>query len=251
MDRLVYDRMNQQEAVHWWFAARRDLILTTIKRLVRLPEGADILEAGCGTGGNIEMLTSLGRLDAFEFDDAARAIASEKARFDIPHGALPHDVPFAGKSYDLIGLFDVLEHIEDDRATLASLGSRLKLGGQLLVTVPALPWLWSRHDERHHHFRRYTRISLRKAAEAAGLRVDHIFYFNTFLLPVAIGLRALKSLTRSQEPDDTLPGPFLNAALRKVFSSERHLIGRLKMPVGLSVCAVLSGETPARDQAVR
>jgi SAM-dependent methyltransferase len=239
MDRLVYDRMNQQEAVHWWFVARRDLIRTTIERLIPLPKGGEILEAGCGTGGNIAMLMSLGHLDAFEFDEQARVIASEKGKCQIAYGALPDDIPFAGKSYDLVGLFDVLEHIQDDQATLAGLGARLRPGGKLLVTVPALPWLWSKHDVRHHHFRRYTRKSLRKVAEAAGLQVEQSFYFNTFLLPVAMALRGIKALTRSQAPDDTLPGPGLNKALYTVFSSERHLIGRLRMPIGLSVCAIL------------
>jgi SAM-dependent methyltransferase len=240
MDRLVFERMNQQEAVHWWFVARRDMIRTTIERLIKLPAGADILEAGCGTGGNIDMLMRLGHLDAFEFDTEARVIAAAKSGSEVPFGALPDDIPFAGKTYDLIGLFDVLEHIEDDHATLANLGARLKPGGRILVTVPALPWLWSQHDVRHHHFRRYTRATLAKVATKAGLRVERSFYFNSFLLPVAVGLRAAKALTRSAAPDDTLPGPLLNRALRRVFASERHLIGRLRLPIGLSVCAILA-----------
>ncbi|WP_306117700.1 MULTISPECIES: class I SAM-dependent methyltransferase [unclassified Roseitalea] len=240
MDRLVYERMDEQEAVHWWFAARRDLIGATIERLIRLPDRPAILEAGCGTGGNLRMLASLGDLDAFEYDEAARAIAETKADVAVGHGALPDVIPFAPKRYDLIGLFDVLEHIEDDRATLNRLGERLAPDGRLFVTVPALPWLWSAHDERHHHFRRYTRRSLRRTAQEAGLAVQDCFYFNSLLLPVAVAMRAVKAALRSDSPDDTLPANWLNGALYRVFASERHLVGRLPMPVGLSVCAILA-----------
>lgn len=239
MDRLVYERMDEQEAAHWWFAARREMIRTTIARLIELPVQADILEAGCGTGGNLAMLMELGALDAFEFDAQARAIAAQKAKIDVPFGALPDDIPFAPKRYDLIGLFDVLEHIEDDHATLARLGERLKDEGRLLVTVPALPWLWSKHDERHHHFRRYTKRSLSRTAAEAGLVAERCFYFNSFLLPVAVGMRAVKAVLRSDSPDDTMPSTGLNRALYAVFASERHLVGRIGLPIGLSVCAIL------------
>lgn len=244
MDRLVYERMNEQEAVHWWFTARRKIIGATIERLIKPSPEADILEAGCGTGGNLEMLMGYGTLDAFEFDSVAREIAAEKSQLEVPFGTLPDDIPFGSKTYDLIGLFDVLEHIEDDEATLAQLGKRLKSDGKILVTVPAFPWLWSQHDERHHHFRRYTRKSLKTVAENNGLKVEECFYFNSLLLPVAIGLRALKAITRSDAPDDTMPSPWLNKLLYTVFSWERNFIGRIHLPLGLSVCAVLKQAQP-------
>lgn len=105
--------------------------------------------------------------------------------------------------------------------------------------MPALPWLWSKHDERHHHFRRYTRRSLRETAAAAGLAAERCFYFNSFLLPVAVGMRAIKAALGSDSPDDTMPSAGLNRALYAVFASERHLVGRIGMPIGLSVCAIL------------
>lgn len=239
MDRLVFERMNEQEAVHWWFVARRDLIRTTIKRVLNLPAKAEILEAGCGTGGNLELLQKLGTLDAFEYDHLAREIASGKSKLEVAFGALPNDIPFGQKPYDMIAIFDVLEHIEDDVAALRELGTRLKAEGKVFVTVPALPWLWSPHDERHHHFRRYTGKRFRQTAQAAGLRVEKLFYFNSFLLPFVIGLRLVKTLIRSQSADDNLPAAWLNKLLYKIFTSERHLIGRVRMPIGLSIAAIL------------
>lgn len=239
MDRDVYARMDQLEANHWWFVGRREIIRAAITKLIPLPQKPSILEAGCGTGGNLAMLSSLGDLDAFEFDDIARKRAEEKSNRSLPFGALPDRIPGDDSAYDLIGLFDVLEHVEADEASLAALGARLTPEGRLILTVPAYGWLWSKHDERHHHFRRYTKASLTEAAQAAGLKVERSFYFNSFLFPVVVAIRALKALFRRDTPDDDLPGPIINRLLSRVFRTERHLVGTIPMPFGLSLCAVL------------
>lgn len=239
MERAVFDRMNELEAEHWWFVARRKVIAALVGRNLSHQERATILEAGCGSGGNLQMLAQFGQVDAFEYDGPAREAAKAKSGLDIQFGALPMDLPFDDRRYDLIGLFDVLEHVEADTASLAALGRRLSETGVILVTVPAFPFLWSRHDERHHHFRRYTRASLAEVAAKAGLRVRYSSYFNFFLFPAAVLSRGLKRLTGSDEPDDAMPAGPVNAVLTRIFSAERHLVGRLRLPVGLSLAAVL------------
>lgn len=239
MDRTVYDRMNELETTHWWFVARRGIIAALIGRFLPRKDEAQILEAGCGSGGNLVMLGRFGRVDAFEYDATARQHAAEKSRLDVRFGALPDDLPFEDRRYDLIGLFDVLEHVEPDSASLAALAGRLTERGVILVTVPAFPFLWSRHDERHHHFRRYTRASLAQVAAKAGLKVRYSSYFNFFLFPAAVVARWLKRMTGSDKPDDRLPPATVNAVLMRIFGIERHLIGRLRLPVGLSLAAVL------------
>ena len=152
---------------------------------------------------------------------------------------LPDALPFAGSTYDLIGLFDVLEHIQDDVGSLVALRERLGEGGKILVTVPALPFLWSGHDVRHHHFRRYTAASLSEVARKAGLKVTYSSYFNFFLFPLAVAARGVKRLTGSEVPDDRMPAGWLNAILARIFGSVRHLLGRIRLPIGLSLTAVL------------
>lgn len=239
MDTAVYDRMDKIEAVHWWFSSRRTILADTIRGLADPRGTTRLLEAGCGSGGNLQMLRGFGSVDAFEFDETARLRAERKSGLAVLFGALPEQVPFEGRNYDVICLFDVLEHIGPDHEALAALAERLAPGGRILVTVPAFQRLWSRHDERHHHFRRYTKKTLARAAMGAGLRVEHSFYFNCLLFPLAVVSRALKALLGSDTPDDCLPSPAVNAMLRRIFASERYFVGRIPMPFGLSLCAVL------------
>lgn len=241
MDRTAYDRMADNEAHHWWFAGRRSILAALLGReLTRPPAATRILEAGCGSGGNLGMLSAFGSVDAIEFDPTARALAQRRSGLTVQPCRLPGDIPVADRAYDLIALLDVLEHVEEDRDTLAALGRKLKRDGRILLTVPALPWLWSHHDEIHHHKRRYTRRTLDAAATAAGLRVERIGYFNSLLFPLALGRRLAAIAGRRAMEDDRLPARPLNAVLRTIFSVERYLVGRVRLFVGLSLFAVLT-----------
>lgn len=237
MEELVYERMAANEAEHWWFAGRRRILDRLVAKALRRP-GGRLLEVGCGSGGNLQLLAAHGRLDAVEFDPSARAVARARTGVDVQPGGLPDDLDVDAGAYDLIALFDVLEHIGDDVASLRFLATRLAPGGAIVVTVPAYQWLWSRHDVVHHHKRRYTRTSLEAAILGAGLQVRKSGYFNTLLFPVAVARRVIARLTGSEKPDDEMPGPLLNSALKSVFSSEALLVPGLTLPFGLSVFAI-------------
>lgn len=240
MDRAVFARMEQVEDAHWWFAGRRAVLRAVIARLARPPKGARILEAGCGSGGNLALLSEFGRVEGFELDAAARVRAAARGIGEIRPGALPHGIDAPDGSYDLVALFDVLEHVEEDAASLAALARTLKPGGRIVLSVPAHPWLWSAHDETHQHKRRYTRRSLRRTIEAAGLRVESLGWFNTLLFPLAVAQRLLSPLLGGVGRGDDMPGKAVNAALLAIFRAERHAVGRAPSPTGLSLYAVAS-----------
>lgn len=240
MDRAAYTSMNAQEGEHWWFVARRAIIDSLIRSHVPLPAEPRILEAGCGTGGNLALLASHGTVDALEYDAQARAIAAARGMAAVAAGALPDAIGFGARCYDLIALLDVLEHVDEDRASLAALGQRLAPGGRLLVTVPAAPWLWSDHDLLHHHKRRYTQAGLADVVAAAGLTLEVSGYFNSLLFPLAVAQRLAHQLLRRKQPLDARPAPWLNRALQQVFAAERHMLDHIRFPVGLSLYAIIS-----------
>ena len=240
MDRSAYASMSTQEQDHWWFVARRAIIDHLVRAHVPLPSGARILEAGCGTGGNLALLAQYGVLDAMEYDEDARASATARGLCRVEAGALPNAVGFGETRYDMIALLDVLEHIDEDEASLRALGARLAPNGRLLLTVPAAPWLWSDHDVLHHHKRRYTHERMLDVVCAAGLKVEVSGYFNSLLFPLAVAQRVAHQLLRRDTPLDARPSPLVNAALQRVFAAERHLLGRIPFPMGLSLYAILS-----------
>jgi len=241
MDPSAYREMAETEDRHWWFTGRRAILSSLIERLP-LRHPARILEIGCGTGGNLDMLARFGDVAAMEADAAARAIAAEKTagRFDIRAGRCPDAIPFPAGSHDLVCLFDVLEHIEEDVATLRAVRSLLAPGGRALITVPAYRWLWSTHDEFLHHKRRYTARELRAKSLEAGLGIAVLSYFNTLLFPLAASARLKDRLFDATRASGTaMPPRALNALFHRLFSVERVLVGRLPLPFGVSIVCVL------------
>ena len=239
MERKVYEQMAKLDSSHWWFTARRRILDGLIERVVRPPNNARILELGAGTGHNLAMLSRFGTVEASELDPVARGIASERLGREVKEAALPDLSMFPAESYDLIALLDVLEHVPDDKGSLAAVMTRLKPGGALLLTVPANPWMWSAHDVAHHHHRRYRKAEIEKLALEAGYEIELLSPFNSLLFPPIAAVRLIGKLTGKDDSDDAMPGAFVNRTLDAVFGLERSLIGRVPMPFGVSLAAVL------------
>jgi SAM-dependent methyltransferase len=235
MDRIVYDRMAAHDSTHWWYRARREILADYITREAALPRDARILEIGCGTGHNLPMLASFGTVDAIEIDPAARDIAS--ARLGKPVGAapLPELAGVARGSYDMVAVLDVIEHIADDVAALKAMAACLKPGGKILIAVPAHQWMWSAHDVVNHHQRRYSKATLTRAIADAGLKWRKLGYFNSLLFPAAFTARMVGRMRGKDDSDDSPPPRALNTLFECVFRLERHLVGRVPMPIGLSL----------------
>ena len=240
MERVVYQQMAELDDRHWWYRARRKIIAELIRREAHLPDNAQILEIGCGTGHNLAMLSGFGHVEGLELDDEARALSEKRLGREVMSSPLPELAGVPDRHYDLIGAFDVIEHIDDDRAALASIATKLKSGGTFMMTVPAHQWMWSAHDAVNHHKRRYSRRSLKALIDGSPLELKRVGYFNSLLFPLALAERAASKLRGRKEADVTLPPALLNNALEKVFAAERHLVGRLPLPPGLSLFAVAS-----------
>lgn len=238
MERIVYQQMAELDERHWWYRARRQVLAELIRREARPPANANILEIGCGTGHNLEMLGQFGHVDGLELDEEARAISEQRLGRAVMSAPLPELDGVPERHYDLIGAFDVIEHIEDDSAALASIAARLKSGGKFVMAVPAHQWMWSVHDVVNHHKRRYSKRALQQLIDGSPLQLLKIGYLNSLLFPLAVAQRAASKLRGKEDADLKLPPKPLNATFNAVFAAERYLVGRLPLPPGLSLFAV-------------
>lgn len=242
----AYLEMAETENHHWWFCGRRQ-ILTRIIESLSLKDDARILEIGSGTGGNLDMLSKFGRVSAMEMDDVARTLAQQKtgAAYDIRSGRCPDRIPFVDDRFDLICLFDVLEHIPEDAATLRAIERLLAAGGQLLLTVPAYRWLWGAHDVYLHHQRRYSARELSAKLVAAGFRLERLSFFNTLLFPLAALIRIKERLMGSTNATGgAVPKEPFNSMLRHIFALERCWLPYRNFPFGVSLLAIAKPACP-------
>lgn len=238
MDRIVYDRMAAHDTTHWWYRARREILADYLARWGNLPTDAHILEIGCGTGHNLPMLSRFGTVDAIEIDATARAKAAERLGKPVGTAALPELPGVPRASYDLVAVLDVVEHVADDVGALRAMATLLRPGGKILVTVPAHQWMWSAHDVVNHHQRRYSKAAFESALASAGLKWSKLGYFNSLLFPVAVAARFAGKLMGKDDSDDSPPPALVNALFQRIFAAERHMVGRLPMPPGLSLIAL-------------
>ncbi|HKV54954.1 MAG TPA: methyltransferase domain-containing protein [Candidatus Binataceae bacterium] len=241
MDPALYPRMAALEDAHWWFAGRRAICESMFDRM-SLPPGAAILEPGCGTGGNFPMLARRGKLYAIDADQSALGFAASRGLAELARGSLPGEIPFGNLRFDLAVMTDVLEHLDDPAGSLHAVRLRLKRGGWLLLTVPALQWLWSQHDATHHHRRRYRARELRELLGQCGFTVEYLTYYNFVLFPAIAAVRLFHRLRGSDGRDGghdlAMPPRAINGLLLRLFASERYLLGTVPIPIGVSLIAL-------------
>jgi len=186
------------------------------------------------------MLSEFGEVFGIEPDIYALTIAQNRNIGAVYNGYLPDEIRLPQTEFDLIILLDVLEHIDDHVSSLITLKSLLVPRGYLILTVPAFKFLWSRHDEEHHHKRRYTASELKKITEQTGLKILYLTYYNFWLFPIISLIRLTRKILPIKQvgADLRLPHPLINRFLLALFSSECLFIPRLRLPLGISLLAV-------------
>ena len=240
MDEQIYDRLYQVEDRHWWFRGRRAVIRALLQQ-TPFARPVRVLDAGCGTGRNLSEFADLGSLSGVEPSASAVEFCHRRGLSNVTRASV-EQLPFPDGSFDLVFAFDVLEHLDDDVAGMRELRRVTAAGGSLVATVPAYRWLWSQHDESHHHRRRYTRKQLLTNAGLAGWRPRFATYFNSILLPPIAAVRAFRR--GASDPDRTdyelTPGP-IDSLLGGPMQLEARLIRRgVRLPAGVSIGMVCS-----------
>ncbi|HEX7879446.1 MAG TPA: class I SAM-dependent methyltransferase [Candidatus Eisenbacteria bacterium] len=288
MDPSLYHRFFEVEDRHWWFVGRRRVVGALMEQALGSPgsgsrsglplrAGASsqhsastadvagerggapparrILDVGCGTGGMLPLLSRFGHVTGTDSEPLALDYCRRRGFEDVHlQEAFTAPAPF-----DVVTLFDVLEHVPDHVGFLEWIRKLLKPDGHLVLTVPAFPFLWSRHDDLNHHQRRYKRADLKATLEAGGFRVERLTYFNFWLFPAAVATRARGGKAESVAGRTTDPAagrttvdPAAEAAeilkplqigaanpvLAAVLGSEAGLVRQVDLPWGVSLAAV-------------
>ncbi|MGI9292801.1 MAG: class I SAM-dependent methyltransferase [Pseudomonadales bacterium] len=239
MEKHIYEQMAATEDRHWWFVARRK-IFTEVLGSSTLPAAQQIVDVGCGTGGNLTLLRQFGDVVGLELN--ADVVTMAATHGQVVLGGDTRSWPIAANSVDMFTAFDVLEHIADDKSAMLNLFASLKPGGSLVLSVPAYPWLWSEHDESLHHQRRYVLPDIVTLAASVGFSVEYASYHNCILFPVSFMLRIVSRFSGGLfgVDENRVPAQPINRLLQAIYSFERHIVKRKwRMPFGLSIIAVL------------
>lgn len=239
MDQSLLLSFADIEEHHWWFVVRRRIVEAAIEA-AHVPDSARVLEVGCGTGGLIAHLSGKHpgwRVSGVEPSEAATKVAAQRG-CDVCVGTF-EALAEPDSSVDLLFALDVLEHCQDDSVAAREAARVLAPDGVFVLTVPALPSLWSQHDVDNAHFRRYTRSRLLEPLAVAGLMIERITYFNSLLLPAAYASRWIARATGSRKALGVgMPPRLVNEAMKAVFSLETALLRVTDLPVGMSLLAV-------------
>jgi 2-polyprenyl-3-methyl-5-hydroxy-6-metoxy-1,4-benzoquinol methylase len=230
MDNKTFSRQIKNQKKHWWFQARKKIIDQIISS-INLKKRNNILDFGAGSGVNLDMLRKHGLVDIHEQNKYARAIIKKEKKIKNLYSTLK----IKKKSYDLILLADVIEHVKQPKVLLKDLKKFLKKDGHILITVPAYQFLFSKKDKVLGHYRRYNKELLK--TELSGFKVENISYFNTFLcIPIIIMTMLNKFLKRDYiKQVETTPNFILNKLCYIIFASEKYFIKYFNLPFGISI----------------
>jgi SAM-dependent methyltransferase len=214
------------EAKNFWFRARNRLIIYFLKHY--FPKAQSFLEIGCGTGFVLQRIEqSFPHLTCSGSEIFSRGL--EFAHQRLARTNLfqmdARNIPFS-EEFDIIGAFDVLEHIEQDREVLKQMYQAIQIGGGIMLSVPQHPWLWSQADTYAHHVRRYVKKDLVAKLEEAGFNVVKTTSFVSLLLPLMLISRLSdRSPSPNYDPINELKiSGFLNYVLEKILDLERWFI---------------------------
>ena len=240
MNKEFYRKFFEVQKKHWWFVSKKKIVLDFIDRYVPTNDNHKILDIGCGSGLMLNALEQIGDTYGMDMSDDAINFSKEIFSGTVKKGMLPDNIPYDEEYFSLVVALDVIEHVDDDRASLTAIRSHIAEGGQAVISVPACMFLWSEHDVLNEHKRRYTLEVLKGKLIDAGFTIEKISYFNTFLFPLISLVRMMNNLLKRKGASEIdLPHPAINYIVEKIFSLEKYFLRIMNFPIGVSVLAVV------------
>lgn len=241
MQQHTYAIMDEVEGSHWWFVGRRAILESFLERICSRLQTQDsrlrILDVGCGTGANIEMLSQFGKAEGVDVSDDALEFCRRKG-LKVEKG-LAEKLPYENGAFDVTTALDVIEHLDDDVAGLREMNRVTRDGGYSLFFVPAFMWLWGVQDDISHHRIRYTRRQIVERIKKAGYTVERATYANwTFFAPILGGRLFMKASGIKPASENNINVSALNGFFGKLFSAERFWLKNFNFPFGVSIVVV-------------
>jgi SAM-dependent methyltransferase len=249
MQQHTYAIMRRVEESHWWFVGRRRIIKSFLERLWRDLKTAratqaeqspalNILDVGCGTGANLEMLSEFGEAEGVDVSPEALSFCRERGLEKVRLGEA-EKLPYDDSSFDLVTGLDVVEHLDDDVAGLKEMRRVLRRDGRAVFFVPAFMFLWGVQDDISNHRRRYTLKGLQRVVREAGFEVERASYVNlSFFAPILLGRLFMRATRLRPASENNITIGFLNGVLGKLFAAERGPLRYLNFPFGVSIICV-------------
>jgi SAM-dependent methyltransferase len=249
MQQHTYAIMRRVEESHWWFVGRRRIISSFLERLFRdlkansagqevKSPALNILDVGCGTGANLEMLSQFGEAEGVDISPEALAFCQARGLEKVRPGEA-EALPYADNSFDLVTGLDVVEHLDNDLAGLKEMHRVLRRGGRTLLFVPAFMFLWGVQDDISNHRRRYTLKGLKRVVKEAGFEVERATYANiSFFAPILFGRLLMRAARLRPESENNITIGFLNGVLGRLFGAESVALRYLNFPFGVSIICV-------------
>jgi len=241
------------ESRHFWFHGFRGFVAPLLREAIRGRTAPMILDCGCGTGANLEMLGRFGRAYGFDLSETGLQFAREAGRTTVARGTVTA-APFPTGTFDLVTSFDVLYALDepDEHAAAGELFRLLKPGGYAVVNVAAMPILRGDHSILAHERRRYTRRSLRQLLEQAGFTVNRLTYTNASLFPLVAAVRTYhqwRGLAGEDDADQEIavPAAPINSVLRGLLKIESLWLRVIDNPFGSSLLCLARKPAGAGD----
>jgi len=240
MDRLL-ELTSRAEQSHFWFRGFRAFIAPMVGQALAGVSAPQILDCGCGTGVNIELLRRYGHVRGFDLTHSGLLRARQLGRGPVVRASIGA-IPFQDQCFDLVTCFDVLYALPDalERTAIRELWRVLKPGGHALLNVAALELLRGSHSALSAELRRYTTGSLRRSVEGGGFEVRRASYVFASVFPITLAVRLAQRLrgggdAQPGEFDITVPPAPINAALTALVRAEAVALRAVNMPIGSSV----------------
>ena len=248
----AYGRLADSDRTNWWFIAKQRLAIDVF---ARADGRGPILDIGCGTAGNVLALHDNGIEAVIGLDASVLGLefARRRDKSLALVAALAEQLPIREGAAAGVVSMDVIEHLADDVMALRHYAAAARPGAPIVLAVPAYKWAWSSKDDRLGHRRRYTKTRLQRAIVDAGLDVERITYFHSWLAVVSFFVRKtpLRRYAGDGRDEAGNAGARVNALLRGVGAMERVVLRYVDLPFGLSLFAVarvpLSDDTRPSD----